>query len=50
MYIYNMKKNERPIYETPAVGIILLQPDSAMLQASRAGASTQDLNEEEYDW
>lgn len=45
-----MKKNERLIYETPAVEIILLQPDSAMLQASRAGASTQDLNEEEYDW
>ena len=45
-----MKKNERPIYQTPAVQIILLQPDSAMLQASRAGASTQDLNEEEYDW
>lgn len=45
-----MKKNERPIYETPAVEIILLQPDNAMLQASRAGASTQDLSEEEYDW
>ena len=50
MYIYNMKKNERPIYETPAVEIILLQPDSAMLQTSNAGASTQCLKEEEYEW
>ena len=45
-----MEKNERPIYESPAVEVVLLQPDSAMLQASSAGASTQSLNEEDYEW
>ncbi len=45
-----MERNERPIYESPAVEVVLLQPDSAMLQASNAGASTQCLKEEEYDW
>ena len=45
-----MERNERPIYESPAVEVVLLQPDSAMLQTSRAGASTQSLNEEDYDW
>ena len=45
-----MERNEHPIYESPAVEVVLLQPDSAMLQASRAGASTQRLNEEDYDW
>ena len=44
-----MKRNE-PIYESPAVEVVLLQPDSAMLQASSAGASTQSLNEEDYEW
>ena len=28
-----MERNERPIYESPAVEVVLLQPDSAMLQA-----------------
>ena len=45
-----MERNERPIYESPAVEVVLLQPDSAMLQTSRAGASTQLLNEEDYEW
>ncbi len=45
-----MERNERLIYESPAVEEVLLQPDSAMLQASRAGASTQSLNEEDYEW
>ena len=44
-----MKRNE-PIYESPAVEVVLLQPDSAMLQASSVGVSTQSLNEEEYEW
>ena len=45
-----MERNERPIYESPAVEVVLLQPDSAILQASSAGASTQSLNEEDYEW
>ena len=45
-----MERNERPIYESPAVEVELLQPDSAMLQASCVGVSTQSLNEEEYEW
>ena len=45
-----MERNERPIYESPAVEVVLLQPDSAMLQTSNAGASTQCLKEEEYEW
>ena len=45
-----MERNERPIYERPAVEVVLLQPDSAMLQTSNAGASTQCLKEEEYEW
>ena len=45
-----MERNERPIYESPAVEVVLLQPDSAMLQTSRAGASTQSLSEEDYEW
>ena len=45
-----MERNERPIYESPAVEVVLLQPDSAMLQASSVGVSTQSLNEEEYEW
>ena len=45
-----MERNERPIYEIPAVEVVLLQPDSAMLQTSSAGASTQSLNEEDYEW
>ena len=44
-----MERNERPIYESPAVEVVLLQPDSAMLQTSNAGASTQCLKEEEYE-
>ena len=44
-----MKRNET-IYESPAVEVVLLQPDSAMLQTSNAGASTQCLKEEEYEW
>ena len=44
-----MKRNE-PIYESPAVEVVLLQPECAMLQASNAGASTQSLNEEDYEW
>ena len=44
-----MKRNET-IYESPAVEVVLLQPDSAMLQASSVGVSTQSLNEEEYEW
>ena len=44
-----MKRNET-IYESPAVEVVLLQLDSAMLQASSAGASTQSLNEEDYEW
>ena len=46
----HMERKERPIYESPAVEVVLLQPDSAMLQASSAGASTQSLNEEDYEW
>ena len=45
-----MERNERPIYESPAVEVVLLQPDSAMLQTSRAGATTQCLDEEDYKW
>ena len=45
-----MERNERLIYESPAVEVVLLQPDSAMLQTSRAGATTQRLNEEDYEW
>lgn len=45
-----MERNERPIYESPAVEVVLLQPDSAMLQASSAGATTQCLDEEDYKW
>ena len=45
-----MERNERPIYESPAVAVVLMQPDSAMLQASSVGVSTQSLNEEEYEW
>ena len=45
-----MESIERPIYERPAVEVVLLQPDSAMLQASPVGASTQSLNEEDYEW
>ena len=45
-----MERNERPIYESPAVEVVLMQPDSAMLQASSVGVSTQSLNEEEYEW
>ena len=45
-----MERNERPIYESPAVEVVLLQPDSAMLQASSADASTQILDEEDYEW
>ena len=44
-----MKRNET-IYESPAVEVVLLQPASAMLQASSAGASTQSLDEEDYEW
>lgn len=44
-----MKRNET-IYESPAVEVVLLQLDSAMLQASSAGASTQSLDEEDYEW
>ena len=44
-----MKRNET-IYESPAVEVVLLQPDSAMLQTSNAGASTQILKEEDYQW
>ena len=45
-----MERNERPIYESPAVEVVLLQPECAILQASRADASTQCLKEEEYEW
>ena len=45
-----MERNERPIYESPAVEVVLLQPDSAMLQSSITRASTQSLNEEDYEW
>ena len=45
-----MERNERPIYESPAVEVVLLQPDSAMLQSSITRASTQCLKEEEYEW
>ena len=45
-----MERNERPTYESPAVEVVLLQPECAMLQTSRAGASTQLLNEEDYEW
>ena len=44
-----MKRNET-IYESPAVEVVLLQPYSAMLQASSAGAATQSLDEEDYEW
>ena len=45
-----IERNERPIYESPAVEVVLLQPECAMLQTSNAGASTQCLKEEEYEW
>ena len=45
-----MERNERPIYESPAVEVVLLQPEYAMLQTSRAGATTQSLDEEDYKW
>lgn len=45
-----MERNERPTYESPAVEVVLLQPECAMLQVSRAGASTQYLYEEDYKW
>lgn len=45
-----MERNERPIYESPAVEVVLLQPECAMLQSSITRASTQSLNEEDYEW
>ena len=45
-----MERIERPIYERPAVEVVLLQPDSAMLLICSPGASTQSLNEEDYEW
>lgn len=45
-----MYKNELLCYEKPEAELVLLQPDSAMLQTSNAGASTQSLNEEDYQW
>ena len=45
-----IERNERPIYESPAVEVVLLQPDSAMLQSSITRASTQSLDEEDYKW
>ena len=45
-----MERNERPIYESPAVEVLLLQPECAMLQASITRASTQSLDEEDYKW
>ena len=45
-----MERNERPIYESPAVEVVLLQLDSAMLQSSITRASTQSLDEEDYKW
>ena len=45
-----MERNERLIYESPAVEEVLLQPDSAMLQSSSTRASTQSLDEEDYEW
>ena len=45
-----MERNERPIYESPAVEVVLLQPEYAMLQSSITRASTQCLKEEEYEW
>ena len=45
-----MERNERPIYESPAVEVVILHPDSAMLQSSITRASTQSLNEEDYQW
>lgn len=45
-----MKPNEPPFYETPAVEVMLLQPDSPVLQNSSTGAFTQDLYEENFDW
>lgn len=47
---FNMERNERPVYEKPAVEVVLLQPEAAMLQTSNAGASTQSLDEEDYVW
>ena len=45
-----MEKNELKNYEKPMVEVVLLQPDGAMLQSSCAGASTQSLKEEDYEW
>ncbi|MGM9791083.1 MAG: hypothetical protein ACI3Y4_01615 [Candidatus Cryptobacteroides sp.] len=45
-----MYKNEQLCYEKPEAELVLLQPESAVLQASSAGASTQSLNEEDYEW
>ena len=45
-----MERNERPIYESPAVEVVLLQPDSAILQTSSAGASTQSPIDEDNEW
>ena len=44
-----MERNET-IYESSAVEVVLLPPDSAILQTSSAGASTQRLNEADYEW
>ena len=44
-----MERNERLVYESPVVEVVLLQPECAMLQISGAVASTQSLNEEEYE-
>ena len=45
-----MERNERPIYESPAVEVVILQPECAMLQSSITRASTQSLDEEDYQW
>ncbi|MGN1211915.1 MAG: hypothetical protein ACI4TM_09535 [Candidatus Cryptobacteroides sp.] len=45
-----MEKTELQMYEKPAVEVVLLQMDGALLQSSSAGASTQSLLEEDYDW
>ncbi|MGN1221214.1 MAG: hypothetical protein ACI4TU_09760 [Candidatus Cryptobacteroides sp.] len=45
-----MKRNETTFYETPTIEVMMLQPDTPVLQSSSAGAFTQDLYEEDFNW
>ena len=45
-----MKPSEPSFYEKPSVEVVILQPESSILQSSSTGAFTQDLDEEDFQW